>query len=62
MRCSGNNVIKHQQLTLRGSASATMSEKSAMAIDAIRKVKGEFEMKNKCIKEHSSLMILDIEF
>lgn len=62
MRCSGNNAIKHQQLTLRGSASATMSQKSAMAIDAIRKVKGNFEMQNKSTKEHNSLMVLDIEF
>lgn len=62
MRCSGNNAIKHQQLTLRGSASATMSEKSAMAIDAMRKIKGRFETQNKCVKEHSSLMILEIEF
>lgn len=62
MRCSGNNAIKHQQLMFRGSASATMSEKSAMAIDALRKVKGNFEMQNKCIREHSSLIVLDIEF
>ena len=62
MRCSGSNAIKHQQLTFRGSASATMSEKSAIAIDAIRVVKGSFEMRNRCIKEHSSLMVLDIEF
>ena len=63
MRCSGNNAIKHQQLTLMGSSFATMSQKSAIAIDAITgKVKGNFEMQNKSNREHSSLMVLDIKF
>lgn len=62
MRCSGNNAIKHQQLTLRGSAFVTMSEKNAVAIDSIRKSIVNFEMKKRFTKEHSSLMVLDIEF
>lgn len=62
MRCSGNNSIKHQRLQFHGSSSETMSEKSAIAIDALKKTQVTVEMKSRFLKEHSTLMILDIQF
>ena len=62
MRCSGNYSIKSQVLMFKGSSSATMSQKNAVAIDIISKAKGNVSMEKKVIKEHSTKMVLEIEF
>ena len=62
MRCSGNNSIKSKILEINCSSSATMSQKTACAIDKILKVKASVSMESKAVKEHSSKLIFDIEF
>lgn len=62
MRCSGNNSIKSKVLEINCSSSATMSQKTACAIDKILKVKTSVSMESKAVKEHSSKLIFDIEF
>lgn len=62
MRCSGNNSIKSKILEINCSSSATMSQKTACAIDKILKIKASVSMESKAIKEHSSKLIFDIEF
>ena len=62
MRCSGDYTIKSKSLLFKGSSSVTMSTKSAIAIDAISKIKGSFSMEKRAIKEHNTQMVLDIEF
>ena len=62
MRCSGNNSIKSKVLEINCSSSATMSQKTACAIDKILKVKAGVSMESKAVKEHSSKLIFDIEF
>ena len=46
MRCSNSNAIKSKILELKGSSSATMSQKTACAIDKILKIKASFPWKN----------------
>ena len=62
MRCSGNNSIKSKILEINCSSSATMSQKTACAIDKILKIKAGVSMESKAVKEHSSKLIFDIEF
>ena len=62
MRCSENNSIKSKVLEFKGSASATMSQKTACAIDTLIKVKGSMSYEKQAIKEHSSKLIFAIEF
>lgn len=64
MRRSGKNAIKSKILELYCSTSATMSAKSAVAVDKIKKVKigGEFSATVKSNKEHTSKLIFEIQF
>lgn len=62
MRCSGNNSIKSKVLEFKGSASATMSQKTACVIDSLLKVKGSMSYEKQAVKEHSSKLIFAIEF
>ncbi|MBQ8818009.1 MAG: hypothetical protein IJZ83_05480 [Clostridia bacterium] len=62
MRCSNANSIKSKTLELSGSCSATMSKKTAIAIDKILKVKGSVSMEKQVQKEISSKLIFEIEF
>lgn len=65
MRCAGDNPIKSLTLALDGSASATMSQKTAAAIDgAVGKmgVKGDFGMEMQVVKESHSKFLVQIEF
>lgn len=65
MRCGDNNFIKKLSLELEGSASSTMSQETAYAIDnAISKigVKGNMSMESQAVREIHSKFILDIEF
>lgn len=62
MRCSRNNSIKSKILEINCSSSATMSQKTACAIDKILKIKAGISMESKAVKEHSSKLIFEIEF
>ena len=62
MRCADCNSIKSKSLELKGSSSATMSKKTACAIDNVLKIKGGFSMENQAIKEHSNILVYEIEF
>lgn len=62
MRCSENNSIKATTLELDGSCSATMSRKTACAIDKLLKISGKLSMENQVSKELSSKLVFEIEF
>lgn len=65
MRCKNTNAIKSETIELSGASSATMSQKTAYAIDgAISKmgVKGASDMEKHAKSEHQSKLIFNIEF
>ena len=73
MRCSGNNSIKSKVLKLSCSSSVTMSQKVALAVDKILKVKASsvtakssmsasISMEKKAIEEYCSTLIFEVEF
>ena len=62
MKCSGNNTIKSKVLELSCTTSATMSQKSAGAIDKLIKAKASMSMERKAIQERSSILIFEVEF
>lgn len=65
MRCISRNGIKSEVLELEGSASATLSQKTAISIDAAIKsvgVKAGFSVEKIAKKEHSSKLIYKIIF
>lgn len=65
MRCSGDNSLKAETLHFSGASSATMSNKTACAIDnamGAMKVKGNSSMEAQAVKENCSTMIFSIEF
>ena len=65
IRCKNANAIKSETLELSGASSATMSQKTAYAIDgAISKmgVKGASDMEKHAKSEHQSKLIFNIEF
>ena len=61
MRCSGDNSVKIKTLELSGSSCATMSQKTARAIDCTL-VNGESSLESKAKKEHHSKLIYHVEF
>ena len=64
-RCHGANTIKSETLQLQGSSSATMSQKTACAIDnavGAMKVKGNSAMESQAVKENHRTLIFSIEF
>lgn len=62
MRCSENNSITAKKLELKGSSSATMSKKIACAIDDILRVRGSFSMEKMTVKEHSNILVYEVQF
>lgn len=66
MCCNGNRAIKAETLELSGSTSATMSKKTACAIDgAIGKMggaNGSSSMDSQAAKEHRSRLLFHLEF
>lgn len=62
MRCSDSNSIKSKILELKGSSYAVISKKVACAVDDVLKVKGNLSIENKATKEHSKILIYEIEF
>ena len=64
-RCSGENLLKLETLELSGSSSATMSQKTACAIDnaiGAMKLAGSSNMEAQAIKENHSTLYFSIEF
>ena len=65
MRSNSENAVKSMILELEGSASATMSQKTALAIDgAVSKInaKSDLRMEDQATKENYSKLIFHIEF
>ena len=73
MRCSGKNSVKSKVLKLSCSSSVTMSQKVALAVDKILKIKASsvatkpsmsasMSMEKKAIEEYSSTLIFEVEF
>ena len=62
MRCTDSNSIRSKVLELKGAYSATMSQKTACAIDKILKIKGAISIEKQALKEYSSTLIFSIEF
>ena len=62
MRCTNPGRLKYEELRLSGSASATMSRKSAAAIDGLKGLKGGISMQSQAMVEHSSTLLFTVEF
>ncbi|MBQ7761400.1 MAG: hypothetical protein IJ400_05020 [Clostridia bacterium] len=65
MRCSKKNAIKSETLELEGATSATMSQKTAISIDAILsklKAGGGVSVEKNVKKENHSKLIFCVEF
>ncbi|MBQ4321270.1 MAG: hypothetical protein IJC35_03435 [Oscillospiraceae bacterium] len=66
MCCSGKNSVKTETLELSGSSSATMSQKTAYAIDCaigqVSKMSGQVSMDAQAAKEHKRKLLFHIEF
>ena len=63
MRCSEKNSVKSKILELSCSASATMSQKAACAIDKILKISSvSLSLERKSIVEHTSKLIFEVIF
>lgn len=66
IRCNSENAIKKETLELSGASSATMSQKTAYAIDgAVGKVggaAGAISINSQANNEHKSTLIFEVEF
>lgn len=65
IRLNGDNSIKSEILTLSGASSATMSQKTAYAIDnavGAMKLKGSSSMESQAVRENQSTFLFSIEF
>ena len=65
MRCKNSNSIKSEILELSGTSSATMSQKTALAIDGtVSKMgfKGNYTLENQATKESHTKLIFSIVF
>lgn len=61
MRTSSSNSVKTETLQLSGASSATMSQKTAYAIDSVVGG-GNISLSSQAEKEHQSKLIYHIEF
>ena len=59
-KVADSGSVTYKVLELKGSSSATMSQKTACAIDKIAKC--SISVEKKAVKEHSSTLIFEIEF
>lgn len=59
-KVADSGSVTYKVLELKGSSSATMSQKTACAIDKIAKC--SISVEKKAVKEHSSTLIYEIEF
>ncbi|MBR3878819.1 MAG: hypothetical protein IKJ24_01725 [Clostridia bacterium] len=57
-----NRAIKNDSLNLSGATSSAMSKKIACAIDSIVKIKGNLSIEKETVREHSKILVFEIEF
>ena len=57
-----NRAIKADSLSLSGATSSAMSKKIACAIDSIVNIKGNLSIEKETVREHSKVLVFDIEF
>ena len=65
MRCKSGNAIKSETLQLSGSSSATMTQKTAVAIDGAyskMKIGAAISMENQAVREIYSTLVFRVEF
>ena len=62
MRLGKARSIKSKVLELSGACSATMDKKTACAIDKLLKIGGSISMEKQAVKEHSSVLIFEVQF
>lgn len=66
MRCNGNHAVHSETLELSGASSATMSQKTAYAIDAamnkMNGAKGSMSMDAQVAREHRTRLVFSIMF
>ena len=62
MRRSNNNAIKSKVLEIRCSSAATMSRKTAVAVDKIKAIKANLSAEVKALKEQNSKLVFQIDF
>ena len=62
MRCKDANSIKYEILEIKGSSTATMSKKIACAIDKVLDIKGKLSMESQTMREHSNVLVFEVEF
>lgn len=62
MRLGKARSIKSKVLELSGACSATMDKKTACAIDKLLKIGGGISMEKQAVKEHSSVLIFEVQF
>ena len=62
MRLGKGRSVKSKVLELRGACCATMDKKTACAIDQLLEISGNMSMESKAIKEHSSVLIFEVQF
>ena len=61
-RCNDIQSIKSKILELSGACCATMTKKTACAIDKLLKISGHASMEQQAVREYSSTLIFEIEF
>lgn len=65
MRCKGENTIKSETMEISGASSATMSQKTANAIDSAigsMSAKGSITMESQVVKENQRVLKFIVEF
>ncbi len=62
MRCSDANSIQYEVIEIKGSSTATMSKKIACAIDKVLDIKGKLSMESQTMREHSNVLVFEVEF
>ena len=62
MRCSDLKSVQYQCFELHGSTMESMSKKTAVAIDKVANLQGSASMEMQAAKEHSSVLIFEVEF
>ena len=65
MRCKGENTLKSEMLEFSGASSATMSQKTAYAIDnaiGALKAKGNSTMESQAVRENQTTLRFCVDF
>jgi hypothetical protein len=62
VRCADVNSIQYKVIEIKGSSTATMSKKIACAIDKVLDIKGKLSMESQTMREHSNVLVFEVEF